>query len=149
MDISWWHWMVLGLLLVAAEAASAGGFYIIFFGIGAIAVGALSAAGLGGPAWLQLLMFAAISVTSLAIFRNRVLRWMQPDPQAPSVDPIVGEVSVAVDDLPPGQVGRVELRGTVWSARNLMSSVLPRGTRCKVVRVDGLTVDVVAEGARS
>jgi membrane protein implicated in regulation of membrane protease activity len=149
MDILWWHWIVLGLLLAAAEMASAGGFYIIFFGIGAIAVGVLSAFGLAGPAWLQFGMFAAISVTSLAVFRNRVVRWLQPDPQAPAVDAIVGEVSVALDDLAPGQVGRVELRGTQWSARNLMSSVLPRGTRCRVVRVDGLTVDVVAEGARS
>ena len=149
MDILWWHWIVLGLLLAAAEMASAGGFYIIFFGIGAIVVGVLSALGLAGPVWLQFGMFAAISVTSLAVFRNRVVRWLQPDPQAPAVDAIVGEVSVALDDLAPGQVGRVELRGTQWSARNLMSSVLPRGTRCRVVRVDGLTVDVVAEGARS
>lgn len=41
MDIQWWHWLVFGLVLVLAEVATAGGFYIIFFGIGAIVVGLL------------------------------------------------------------------------------------------------------------
>lgn len=31
--MAWWHWLVLGLVLVALEMAAAGGFYVIFFGI--------------------------------------------------------------------------------------------------------------------
>jgi len=45
-------------------------------------------------------------------------------------------------------VGRIELRGTAWSARNAASLLLPRGVRCRVVSVDGLTLLVEAEGAR-
>ena len=48
MEILWWHWLVLGLVLVVAEMASAGGFYIIFFGIGAIVVGILARSGWPG-----------------------------------------------------------------------------------------------------
>ena len=51
MDILWWHWLVLGLLLVVVELVSAGGFYIIFFGVGALIVGLLSASGAAGPGW--------------------------------------------------------------------------------------------------
>ena len=54
MDILWWHWLVLGLLLVLAELAASGGFYIIFFGIGALVVGLLASAGLAGPVWMQI-----------------------------------------------------------------------------------------------
>ena len=46
MDILWWHWLVLGLLLVLAELAASGGFYIIFFGIAALIVGCWRA-----PVW--------------------------------------------------------------------------------------------------
>lgn len=71
------------------------------------------------------------------------------EPQSPAVDALVGEVGVASEDLAPGKIGRVELRGTPWSARNMTSAVLARGARCRVVRVDGLTVEVEPEGARS
>ena len=46
MEILWWHWLVLGLLLVLAELATAGGFYVIFFGIAALTVGVLAGFGL-------------------------------------------------------------------------------------------------------
>jgi inner membrane protein len=148
MTLLWWHWLVLGLLLVVAEMAASGGFYIIFFGIGAIVVGLLASFDLAGPIWMQLLLFSAISVASLLIFRRRLLKWLQVDPQAPPVDMIVGEVGVAAEDLLPGKVGRVELRGAAWSGRNITNATLARGARCRVIRVDGLTVDVEPEGAR-
>lgn len=149
MELLWWHWLVLGLLLVVAEMAASGGFYIIFFGIGAIVVGLLASFDLAGPIWMQLLLFSAISVGSLLLFRRRLLKWLQVDPQAPPVDMIVGEVGVAAEDLLPGKVGRVELRGAAWSGRNITNATLARGARCRVIRVDGLTVDVEPEGARS
>jgi hypothetical protein len=39
------------------------------------------------------------------------------------------------------------LRGSVWSARNVGTTMLTRGQRCVVVRVDGFTLSLVAEGA--
>ena len=148
MTILWWHWLVLGLFLVVAEIAAAGGFYIIFFGIGAIFVGLLASAGLAGPLWVQMLLFSVFSIGGLVVFRQQMLRWFQTDPQAPAVDLIVGEIGVATEDLAPGSVGRVELRGSAWSGRNRGADVLVRGSRIRVVAVDGLTLDVVPEGAR-
>ena len=147
MDILWWHWLVFGLLLVLAEIATAGGFYIIFFGLAAIVVGVLSSANLAGTTAMQLLLFAVISVVSLLLFRSRLLKWFQTDPQAPAVDQLVGEVAVVTEELTPGGVGKVELRGAAWSARTTAGS-LPRGTRCRVTRVDGLMLLVEPEGAR-
>ena len=148
MDILWWHWLVLGLVLVVSELATAGGFYIIFFGLGALTVGILAYFGLGGPVWMQLLLFSIISITTLVMFRGRLLKSMQPDPQAPSVDVIVGEVAVASEDFAPGGMGRVELRGSAWSARNATGVAVSRGARCRVTRVEGLTLHIEPEGAR-
>jgi membrane protein implicated in regulation of membrane protease activity len=39
-------------------------------------------------------------------------------------------------------MGRVELRGTVWSARNTGDAAIHAGQRCSVERVDGLTLDI-------
>ncbi len=148
MDILWWHWLVLGLLLVLAELAASGGFYIIFFGIAAIIVGLLASADLAGPVWVQLLLFSVISVASLLTFRSRLLKLLQVDPQSPAVDEMVGEVAVAAEDLLPGSVGRVELRGAAWSARNNANVAVARGTRCRVIRVEGLMLYIEPEGAR-
>ena len=148
MEILWWHWLVLGLVLVVSEMAMAGGFYIIFFGIGALVVGVLAGFGMAGPVWTQLLLFSAISIASLVMFRGRMLKSFQTDPQAPPVDVIVGEVAVATEEMAPGGIGRVELRGSAWSARNDAGVSVTRGARCRVTRVDGLTLHVEPEGAR-
>jgi inner membrane protein len=148
MTILWWHWLVLGLLLMLGELVTPGGFYIIFFGIGALLVGLLAAVNLAGPAWMQLLLFSVLSIGLLLVFRARLLNWMQVDPQLPSVDALVGQVAVATGRLEPGAIGKVELRGASWSARNVSDSVVGPGSRCRVQRVDGLMLDVTPEGVR-
>ena len=148
MNIEWWHWLVLGLLLVLFELATPGGFYIVFFGLGAVLVGILAAGGWAGPVWVQILLFAVISVTTLLLFRSRVLKWMQLDPQRPAVDELVGQISIVLTAMAPGDVGKVELRGSAWNARNVSDGVLSAGTRSRVMRVDGLMLMVGPEGAR-
>jgi len=149
MELLWWHWLVIGLLLVLAELATPGGFFVMFFGVAALIVGALSGLGVGGPMWVQLLMFSVISVVSLLLFRTRLLTSMQVDPQAPEVDSLVGEIGELEGAIAPGQIGKIEVRGAAWTARNATASELPRGTRCRVVRVKGLMLEVEPEGAHS
>jgi hypothetical protein len=36
MTIAWWHWLALGLVLIALEMRTHGGFYILVFGVTAI-----------------------------------------------------------------------------------------------------------------
>jgi inner membrane protein len=149
MELLWWHWLVIGLLLVLAELATPGGFFVIFFGFAALVVGALSGFGLAGPVWSQLLMFSVLSILSLVLFRSRLLKTIQHDPQAPQVDTLIGEIGLLEGAIAPGQIGRIEVRGAAWSARNATSSELPRGMRCRVVGVSGLTLEVEPEGVRS
>jgi inner membrane protein len=149
MTLLWWYWIVFGLLLVVAELAAAGGFYIIFFGVGAIVVGLLSLFGLAGPEWVQVLLFSALSIGALALFRSRLLQWFQSDPQRPAIDTLVGEIGLAAEDLEPGAVGRIELRGTTWSGRNDTGTPMASGSRCRVVRVEGLLLHVRSEGVQS
>jgi hypothetical protein len=149
MELLWWHWLVIGLLLVLAELATPGGFFVMFFGVAALIVGALAGLGIGGPMWVQLLMFSVISVVSLLLFRTRLLKSMQVDPQAPEVDSLVGEIGLLEGAIAPGQIGKIEVRGSAWTARNATLSEIPRGMRCRVVRVKGLLLEVEPEGAPS
>jgi hypothetical protein len=148
MTIEWWHWLVLGMILVALELAASGGFYVIFFGVAALAIGALRVLDVAGPAWVQVLLFSLISVGSLMFFRRPMLRWLQLDASAGDVDSLVGEIATAMDDILPGAIGRAELRGSAWTARNRGAVTLHRGQRCTVVSVDGLTIFLEPEGVR-
>lgn len=143
----WWHWLLLGVVLIALEMAASGGFYIIFFGVAALAVAALALAGLGGPTWLQLLLFSVFSVASLLFFRNPIMRALNLEGGAPDIDTLAGETGSVLEPMPPGGNGRVELRGTSWSARNLGTTTLSSGARCTVIRSERLTLLVKAEEA--
>jgi membrane protein implicated in regulation of membrane protease activity len=145
----WWYWLVIGLVLVALEMAASGGFYVIFFGIAALAIAGLHAADMAGPAWVQLLLFSVISVGSLLFFRSRLLKWMQLDQPGRDVDSLIGDTAVPLEDIPAGAVGRAELRGTVWSARSRESAPLARGQRCTVVHVDRLMIFLEPEREHS
>jgi membrane protein implicated in regulation of membrane protease activity len=148
MTLLWWHWIAFGLILAALEMVS-GGFYVIFFGIAALLVGVLTLAGASGPPWTQVLLFSTLSVASLLLFRSPLLRWMNWDSAGRNVDTLVGETAVPFQEIEPGGIGRVELRGTMWSARNPGPDPVYAGQRCVVVRVDQLTVYVRPEGARA
>ena len=91
----WWHWLALGLILVGLEMAASGGFYVIFFGIAAIAIAGLRLLDLAGPVWVQFLLFSVLSVGSLLFFRSPLLRWLQLDRPGVDVDSMVGETAIA------------------------------------------------------
>src|SRR4029078_2204269 len=45
MTLLWWQWLLFGLVLMVAELATPGGFYLLFFGVAAVIVGLLSSGG--------------------------------------------------------------------------------------------------------
>jgi inner membrane protein len=137
--------MVLGLVLAAIELATPGGFFVIFFGVAAVVVGILDVAGVAPQAWQQWLLFSIIAIVSLRIFRKPLLDKMRlTDPQVP-VDSLVGEVAVTSTGIAPGEHGRAELRGSTWAVRNIDTTPLAAGQRCRVAAVQGLMLDVRPE----
>jgi membrane protein implicated in regulation of membrane protease activity len=141
--MTWWWWTLLGLGLLLVEIVTPGGLFALFFGVAAVLVGALVALGMGGPAWFQWLLFSALSLVLLVTVRRR-LRGALGGPAGP-IDSMIGEAAVLLDDLAPGGVGRAELRGTTWEARSRAPDPLARGRRCKVERVEGLTLWLTPE----
>ncbi|MGH9350277.1 MAG: NfeD family protein [Vicinamibacterales bacterium] len=139
----WWFWIVLGLTLVAVEVATPGGFFFIFFGIGALAVGGLVLLRVVEAVWAQWLLFPLIALVTLRLFRRPLVGRMRVEGRA--VDSLVGEVAVASGDIAPGLHGRAELRGSSWSARNVDTVALAAGQRCRVVAVKGLMLDLRQE----
>ena len=134
----WWAWLLLGFALLGGEVLTPGGFYLLFFGLGALVVGVLGVTGVLLPAWAQWLLFSALSIVATLLFRKPLLARLEASTPRRSSAELTGEIAVPTAPIAPGSVGRAELRGTVWSARNGSPTELPAGQRCRVVRVDGL-----------
>ena len=141
----WWYWVVLGLALAAIELATPGGFYVVFFAIGALTVGALSLLGVVATPWIEWLLFPVIALVTLRLFRQPLLGRLRANERPDDVDSLVGEIAIAAADIAPGHHGRAELRGTGWSARNVGTSPLLSGQRCRVIAVHGLMLDLRQE----
>jgi hypothetical protein len=146
--MTWWAWLVLGMLLLGGEMAVPGGFYLLFFGVGALLVGLIGLVGIDLAGWFQWLLFSVLSLISLALIRPRILgRLRQAGPGID--DTLVGEIAVASEPIAAGGLGRGELRGSTFAVRNADAEGLALGERCRVVRVEGLTLEVRKEAARS
>lgn len=142
--MTWSYWLFMGLVLAGAEMISPMGFYLLFFGIAALIVGALAGLGIVQTAWLEWLLFSILAIVSLLLFRSPLLRMTKSTPTH-AVDTMVGESAVLLDDVLPGHTGKAELRGTTWTTRNDGSSSLAKGQRAIVTKVDGLMLWVRSE----
>ena len=141
--MTWWIWILLGLALLAVEILVPGGIIFLFFGASAIVVGALVATGLGGPMWVQAVVFSVMSIVSLLTLRGPILRRMEAHGRpTEKVDSFVGEAVVLSEGIGPRGKGKGELRGTSWTVENLGDRNLSSGDAPTVERVDGLTLFV-------
>jgi membrane protein implicated in regulation of membrane protease activity len=137
----WWGWIVVGAALLAAETVVDAQFFLVFFGAAALLTGALVGLGLGGPVWLHWAIFGALCVAGTAMFRRRVYASLRGS--APEVGQgTVGELVVARSTIAPGGRGQVELRGSVWEARNTGAAPIAPGESARVERVEGLVLDL-------
>jgi membrane protein implicated in regulation of membrane protease activity len=140
--MSWWLWILLGIALLVVELVTPGGLFALFFGVGALATAIVAA--IEAPAVVQWLLFPAISLALVGTLRRSLRERLRAGPSAP-VDSLVGEEVVLLGEIPAGGEGQAELRGVPWKARVASGIPLRAGQRCKVERVEGLTLWVRAE----
>jgi membrane protein implicated in regulation of membrane protease activity len=140
--MAWWVWMILGLVLAVAEAQVPSNFFLLAFGVAGILVGGLVGLGWEGPPAVQWLLFTVVAIVAAVIFNRTLSKTSAPKPfdSARERDNLIGEPAVVITDVPPNGVGRAELRGTTWSARASGGTAIANGTRCRVERVEGLTL---------
>ena len=143
--MAWWIWILIGLGLLAIEAASPGGLFAFFFGLSAVVVGGLAAVGMAGPLGVQWILFSVLALVALVVLRGPLKARLNVKGATRPVDQLADQVAVALEDLPAAGGGKVELRGSSWSARNGGAAAIAKGARCRVERVDGLTLWVRPE----
>lgn len=138
-----WSWWILGLVLLAAELLVPGVF-LIWIGLAAIAIGALSLAFWATPAWsweMQMLLFAALSVAFVLAGRRFYSRTDGQSDQ-PLLNrrgaSYVGRIGTLGEPVVDGR-GRIRIDDGFWPVRG---PDLPAGTRVRITGADGNTLSV-------
>ena len=133
-------WLVLLIIFSAAEAITVG-LTSIWFSAGALA--ALIAALLGGPLWVQLTLFLAVSLLCLLAVRPLAKRHLNDKVEPTNADRVIGAEAQVTEDIDNIQgKGAVIIRGMTWSARSQDNSPIHTGTLVRVLRIEGVKVFV-------
>ncbi len=140
-----WSWWVVGLVLLAAEMMVPG-FFLVWIGLAAIAVGALSLLFWDSVFWvwqLQAILFAAFAVA--ATFIGRKLTRDHGETDEPFLNQrgasLVGRTATLAEPITEGR-GRIKLDDTQWK---VSGPDLPVGARVKVISSNGR--DLIVEEA--
>ena len=139
---TWWTWLILGIILMAAELLLPTGFFLFFFGVGGVITAFSVLLGLVSSFLAQGLVFVGISLFCVVLLRKPLLAKFHFRNQTHAVDSLVGETAQALEPIPPQAFGKVELHGSSWSALNTGSVLIAPEVRCRVEKIEGLTLHV-------
>ena len=137
MAVSWFCLMVVFLAMESSTVSLVS----IWFAAGSLA--AMLTAVFGGKLWLQILLFAVVSVVLLASLRSVVKKFITPKLVKTNVDAVAGSTGLVVEAIDNVRAqGRVKLGGMEWSARSTDNTAIEEGTLVKVDGVEGVKVFV-------
>ena len=135
-------WLVAGFLLIAAEVLT-GGFVLIMLGVGALVAAGFAA--LSAPAWLEVAVFAGVSVALTTVARPVLKRRLHTTHVRTNVEALVGDKAIVVSRVD-ARGGRIKLRGELWSARAFdETAVIEPGQAVTVMTISGATAVVLGE----
>ena len=141
MDWAAYLWLALMIGFVAAEAACPFHLVSVWFAVGSLV--ALVAAALDAQMWLQITLFAVVSVGLLVATLPLVKKFVIPKQAKTNVDSVIGSrgyVTEAIDNL--SASGQVKLGGMYWTARSEDGHPIPAGALVEVARIEGVKVFV-------
>ncbi len=141
-DHAWVTWVGIAVVLAVVELMSLD-LVLLMFALGAL--GAAVAAGLGGPIWLALLVFAAVSTALLFLVRPPLVERLHAGPTLQTGHQnLVGRDALVIEPVD-SRSGRVKLASEVWSARTDGGESFDTGAEVHVIRIDGATAVVTGK----
>lgn len=141
MDISFWHWLILGMALIVLEVVVPGTF-LLWPGIAALVTGIVAYSAPGLP-WQGLAaLFAVLTVIAALVGRRVYARLLRPVDSEPALnrraDAFIGTTHTLATPILDGQ-GRLRLGDTTWK---IVGADLPTGARVRIVGVEGISLRV-------
>ena len=104
-----------------------------------LAAAAAIAAGLNGPLWLQIVLFAGVSVVVMVLVRPFAVKVLDKSRAKTNIDELPGQKAEVIETIDnEKESGTVRLRGVEWMARSVDDMVIEEGKVVTIQSVSGV-----------
>jgi membrane protein implicated in regulation of membrane protease activity len=139
------HWIWLGIaVFMAIIEAFTFGLTTIWFALAALVM--IFVSFLPIPFVFQVMIFLAISACLLVFTRPLALKKFKIGRIKTNVDSLAGKNALVLKQVTEFDRGEIKLNGQIWSAKSENGETINEGTKCKVVRIEGVQAIVKAAG---
>ena len=146
MSYLWIVWLIIAAIFIAVEVLTPG-FFLLWFGVGALVASAMALLGVGSFA-LQMIVFLIVSVAlviaSRTIFEKFFTRPLDPNRLRSGVETMIGQVGTVVEPSRGAlNEGAVRVYGSTWTAFPAEGEwPLREGDSVAVERIEGNAIYV-------
>lgn len=129
-------WLIVTVVFLIVEISTLG-LTSIWFAGGALLAMIISL--IGGPWWLQLLVFLVTSFVLLVFTRPIATKYFNKNRTKTNVESIAGKqaiVTETIDNLK--GVGQIVTDGMEWTARSLDDSIIEEGVVVTIEKIEGV-----------
>ena len=136
----WWLWIALAAVFIIGEIFT-GGFFILWFGVGALLAGVAAICGLG-MGW-QWGIFVVVSGVLVLVSRRFAQAVTEEQPPGIGADRTIGKEGVVLEEIDNiTDSGRVRIGKEEWRARSESGEKLAANEKVKVTALVGTHVVV-------
>ncbi len=141
-----WAWAILGLILLVMEILVAGTLYALWFGIAAFCMAGLIWLFPEMPYAMQFIIFAALSLGSLAIWRRYYKKTDINYRVGQAQGEEIGRIGIVVEATGPSQNGTIRFTQGLMGSREwtaISDEPIAQGCYASVVAVEGNMLRIV------
>jgi len=134
-----WMWVALVITFAIIEIFTLG-LTTVWFALAAVVMVFLSLLKIPLPA--QMLIFLVISALLLIFTRPVAIKKFRMGKEKTNVESFAGKHVLVTKAVGEFEKGEVKLNGLIWAARSENDSEIASGTKCEIVRVEGVQLIV-------
>ena len=129
-------WIVCFVIFLVVELAI-NGLVSVWFAIGSLAAGIVAFC--GGPIWLQVVVFLAVTLVVVAAIRPFARKHLNDKVLPTNTNALVGKSGVVKKEINNLEAtGMIEVDGVEWTARSVDDTVIEAGATVTVESIEGV-----------
>ncbi len=139
-----YFWLIVMIIFIVFELATQV-LTTIWFALGSLA--ALAVAAVGGPLWLQIIVFVLVSLLALFCVRNLAMQFFNQNRVKTNADGLIGRKGIVTEEISNIHAsGQVTVAGQEWTARSVEEGVAyEEGTMVVIREIRGVKLIVEKE----
>lgn len=128
-------WLVVLVITIIAEVATATALVSIWFSIGAIMAFVFSV--LNFNIYFQVIVFVLVSILSLIFVRPLLYKFIKPKQTNTNADRAIDQIYSIISDSDENHIATLKANGLIWNARTIDNSELKTNDRVLVKSIEG------------